>query len=242
MEMTLPASRLRLALWFRGKSVSKNLQRVLMICAAGNLAVVAWDLATGGIYFRAFGIVFSSWEIAKPLRYAGVCAAVAIWLRDRGAATTSWDQIQRFSARTACALAVASIITAYLFGIRAAGGADAFGYVSEAQLWAEGRLIAPDPLAPLANEIGAAVTPLGYAIAATRDALVPTYPAGLPLFMAGAQRLAGREAVYVVVPLLGGLTIWMTYLIWLRVAGARTGLITALLVALSPRFTFHTVE
>jgi Dolichyl-phosphate-mannose-protein mannosyltransferase len=222
--------------------VSKNLQRALVIVAAANLAVVAWDLAQGGIYFRIFGFVFSSWEVGKPLRYAGVCVAVAIWLRDRGAATTSWDQIQRFSARTACALAVASIVTASVFGVRAAGGADAFGYVSEAQLWAERRLVAPDPLAPLANEIGGAVAPLGYAIAATRDALVPIYPPGLPLFMAGAQRLAGREAVYLVVPLLGGLTIWMTYLIGLRVADARTGLIAALLVAFSPLFVFHTLE
>jgi Dolichyl-phosphate-mannose-protein mannosyltransferase len=222
--------------------VSKRLQRILVICAVANLAVVAWDLATGGIYFRIFGIVFSSWEIAKPVRYAGVCAAVAIWLRDRGAATTSWDQIQRFSARTACALAVASIITACLFGIRAAGGADAFGYVSQAQLWAEGRLIAADPLAPLANEIGTAVVPLGYAMGATRDTLVPTYPAGLPLLMAAAQRLAGCQAVYLVVPLLGGLTVWMTYLIGLRVADARAGLVAALLVAFSPLFVFHTFE
>jgi len=222
--------------------VAKNLQRVLVICAAANLAVVAWDLATGGIYFRIFGIVFSSWEVAKPLRYAAVCATVAIWLRDRGAATTSWDQLPTFSARAASALAVASTITACLFGIRAAGGADAFGYISQAQLWTEGRLIAPDPLAPLANEIGAAVVPLGYALGATRDTLVPTYPAGLPLLMAAAQRLAGREAVYVVVPLLGGLTVWITYLIGLRVADARTGLIAALLVAFSPLFVFHTFE
>ena len=220
--------------------MSKNLQRALVICAAANLAVVAWDLATGGIYFRVFGLVFSSWEVAKPLRYAGVCAAVAIWLRDRGVATTSWDLIQQFSTRTACTLAVASIITACVFGVRATSGADVFGYVSQAQLWAEGRLIAPDPLAPLANEIGAAVAPIGYAMGATRDTLVPTYPAGLPLFMAGAQRLAGCQAVYVVVPLLGGLTVWMTYLIGLRVADARTGLIAALLVAFSPLFVFHT--
>jgi hypothetical protein len=60
--------------------------------------------------------------------------------------------------------------------------------------------------------------------------------------MAGAQRLAGREAVYVVVPLLGGLTIWMTYLIGLRVADARVGLVAALLVAFSPLFVFHTFE
>jgi hypothetical protein len=71
--------------------VSKNLQRALWICAAANLAIVAWDLVTGGIYYRLFGVVFSSWEIAKPLRYAAVSVTVAIWLRERGAATTSWE-------------------------------------------------------------------------------------------------------------------------------------------------------
>ena len=227
-------------LWFRREPVSKHLQCILVFFAAANLAVVAWDLVTGGIYFRVFGIVFSSWEVAKPLRYAAVCATVAIWLRDRGAATTSWDQLPRFATQTACALAGASILTASLLGIRAAAGADSFGYVSQASLWAERRLIAPDPLAPLGNEIGAAVAPLGYTLAATRDTLVPTYPPGLPMVMAVAQRLAGREAVYVVVPLLGGLTVWMTYLIGLRVADARTGLIAALLVAFSPLFVFHT--
>lgn len=229
--------------------MSKRLQHLLLCCAAANLAVVVWDLATGGIYFDIHGFVFSSWEIAKPVRYAAVCTAVALWLHDRGAATTSWDLIPRFSAHAACALACASIITAGLFGIRAAGGADAFGYVSQAQLWTDGRLIAPDPLAPLARDIGGAVAPLGYAMARAGDAsmtmrhaLVPTYPPGLPLTMSLAQRLAGRQAVYSVVPLLGGLAVWMTYLIGLRVADGRTGLVAALLVAFSPLFMFQTFE
>ena len=84
----MPAPGLRLA---SHEIVSKNLQRALWICAAANLAVVAWDLATGGIHFQFFGVVLSSWEIAKPLRYAAISATVAIWLRDRGAATTSWE-------------------------------------------------------------------------------------------------------------------------------------------------------
>jgi hypothetical protein len=221
--------------------VSKNIQRALALCAAANLAVVAWDLSTGGIYLRIFGVVFSSWEIAKPLRYAVVCATVAIWLRDRGSNNTSWDQMPRFASHIVCALTIASVIGAVLFGVRAAGGADVFGYISEAQLWAEGRIIAPDPLAPLAHEIGSAVAPLGYALSTTGDALVPTYPPGLPLVMAFAQRLGGREAVYMVVPVLGGLTVWMTYLTGLRAADARVGLLAALLVAFSPLFMFHTL-
>jgi dolichyl-phosphate-mannose-protein mannosyltransferase len=222
--------------------VSKKLQRALLFCAAANLAVVAWDLATGGIYIAVGRLVFSSWEIAKPVRYAVVCLAVAIWLRDRRAATTSWDLLPRFSSAAALAVVFVSVIVAGLLGIRAAGGADAYGYVSQAQLWADGRLVAPDPLAPLANEVGRAVTPLGYTIAPAYDALVPTYPPGLPLLMAAAQLAAGPRAVYAIVPLLGGLTIWLTYLVGARMADERTGLVAALLIAFSPLFMFHTFE
>lgn len=223
------------------ETVAKKLQRALIVCAAVNVAVVAWDLATGGIYVTVFGFVFSSWEIAKPIRYAGACLAVAIWLRDRDSAPTTWECIPQWSARGARAIALTSIIIAGFFGIRAAGGADAFGYVSQAQLWMEGRLIAPEPLT-LGSDLGAAVAPLGYTLAMTPDAIVPTYPPGLPLLMASAQRLAGRQAVYIVVPLLGGLTVWMTYLIGLRMGDARAGVMAALLVAFSPLFLFHTLE
>jgi len=222
--------------------VSTKLQRALLICAAANLAVAGWDLATGGIYIKVFGVVFSSWETSKPIRYAAVCAAVALWLRDRGAAATSWDLVPRFSAQAARALAFTSIVIAGFLGIRAAGGADAFGYESQAQLWTDGRLIAADPLAPLAADVGVAVAPLGYTLSKAGDGLVPTYPPGLPLVMSFAQRLAGREAVYAIVPLLGGVTVWMTYLIGLRVADGSTGLVAALLVTFSPLFMFHTFE
>src|SRR4029079_19639297 len=115
-------------------------------------------------------------------------------------------------------------------------------YISQSQLWAEGRLIAADPLAPLAKDLGVAVAPLGYPLSLTGEGLVSTYPPGLPLVMAFAQRLAGREAVYAVVPLFGGLTVWMTYLIGVRVADGRTGLVAALVVTFSPLFMFHTFE
>src|SRR5262249_50385789 len=156
----------------------------LIVLAAASLAVVAWDLATGGIYFTVFGVVVSSWEMVKPIRYGAACAAVAIWLQDRVSATPSWDLLPRWAGTRARAAAIAAIVIASWFGIRAAGGADAFGYISQARLWAERRLVAPDPLAPLAQHLGRAVAPLGYTLASTPDAIVPIYSPGLPLLMA----------------------------------------------------------
>ena len=120
--------------------MTERLQRALIGVAVVNLAVVAWDVASGGIYFTVFGRVVSSWEVMKPIRYAAACAAVAIWLQDRTGATTSWDLICRWAGRAARAIVIVSIVMAGWFGIRAAGGADAFGYISQAELWVERQL------------------------------------------------------------------------------------------------------
>jgi 4-amino-4-deoxy-L-arabinose transferase-like glycosyltransferase len=66
--------------------------------------------------------------------------------------------------------------------------------------------------------------------------IVPTYPPGLPLVMAAAQRLAGEGAVHAVVPLQGGVAVWLTFLLGRRLGGARAGLAAALLLASSPVF------
>ena len=222
--------------------MTRKIQWFLVFCAVANIVVVLYDLAAGGIWFRILGIKFSSWEIHKPVRYAAACLAVAIWLRDRDQTATTWDLLPRWSGRAALLLAIGSAVLAAWFGIHAAGGADAFGYVSEAQLWADGRLVAPDPLAPVAPELGLATVPLGYTRAGFPGAIVPTYSPGLPILMAFAQRLGGGHAVYAVVPLLAALAVWMTYVIGRRTDEARTGIVAAALLAFSPLFLLETME
>src|SRR5262245_63597628 len=111
-----------------------RLQIALVVCAIVNLAIAAWDAATGGINVTVLGISFTSWEIRRPLGYAAMCAAGAVWLRDRSAAVTTWDLMARHSRWIAVAIAVASTAVAIHFGIFAAGGADGYGYVSQAGL------------------------------------------------------------------------------------------------------------
>ncbi len=222
---------------------SRRLQTVLFIVAAGNLAVLLWDLATGGIYVKILGhVVFSSSDTRRPFGAAVICGAAALWLRDRSAAIPTWELIPRYSRWIAAAAAVVCVVVAVRFGVFVAGGADSYGYVSEANLWATGRLVVPDRLAGLPTWLGRATAPVGYRPALKPGAIVPIYSPGFPLAMALAQRVAGPSAGYYVVPLLGGLAVWLTYVLAERSFGAVTALMACVVFAASPLFLFHTFE
>jgi hypothetical protein len=220
----------------------RRLRTVLFIVAAGNLAVLLWDLATGGIYFKVFGHVVSSSDTRRPFWAAAACGAVVLWLRDRGGAIPTWDLIPRCSRWIAAAAAVTCVVVAVQFGAFVAGGADSYGYVSEADLWATGRLVMPDGLAGLPPWLGRATAPVGYRPALKPGAIVPIYSPGFPLAMALAQRVAGSWSGYYVVPLLGGLAVWLTYTLAERSFGAATAVMACVLFAASPLFLFHTLE
>src|SRR5207237_138992 len=104
------------------------LRRTLLGLAALNLAVVAWDVTMGGIYFTVFGVTFSSWEIAKPLLYAAGCAATSVWLRDRAAARVSWDALAPWTAGDGAVFLVVPLFAGmavwftYVAGARAIDG------------------------------------------------------------------------------------------------------------------------
>jgi len=219
-----------------------TLQRSLLALAALNLAVVVWDIVGGGIYFTVFGVVVSSWEVAKPLRYAAGCAATAVWLHDRAAVRASWDAWPSWTARAAAALALASSGVAIWFGVRAAGGADAYGYVSEAAQWLRHSLVADDPLAAITPQLGAAVAPVGYTLAPGGGGLVAVYPPGLPLTMAFAQWLGGAGAVFLVVPVFAGMAVWFTYVAGARAVSDRVGLVAAIALSCSPLFFLQSFE
>lgn len=125
-----------------------------------------------------------------------------------------------------------------LTGTFIVNGSDSYGYVSEAHLLSTGTFRVEQPFVrdvtwPFARE---SFAPLGYRPAREGDAIVPTYSPGLPMVMAGFEWLAGRDAVFYVVPMLGGLAVWATYLMGRRLGGPWIGVGAALLVATSPPF------
>jgi hypothetical protein len=223
---------------------TRALQLGLVALGLGGLAVALWDVSKGGFYFNILGIRVSSWEAYKPFRIGMLAMIAAFWLKDRWAAPdqTSWRRLPRWAPWITAGIVVTSVAIAIRFGIFAAGGADAYGYVSQASLWARGQLVTPDPLAAVESMLGQAAVPLGYRLAPIPGAIVPIYSPGLPLAMALALKIAGPSAVYYVVPMLGGLAVWLTYILGARLEGPITGTIAAVLFAFSPLFIFHTLE
>jgi hypothetical protein len=223
---------------------ARRLQIVLAIVALAAASIAVWDLVTDGFFFHVLGIRVSSREAYKPFRIALLTVVAIIQLNDWQSppAGVSWNALTRWARWIALGAAIASMALAFRYGIFAAGGADAYGYVSQAQLFARGQLSAPDPLAAVATTVGHSAAPLGYQLSRTPGRIVPTYPAGLPMTMAAAIVLGGETAAYLVIPLFAGATVWLTYLLGVRIADARAGLIAAILVTFSPIFVFQSLE
>ena len=156
----------------------------------------------------------------------------------------AWDARERHARWVAAAAAAFAMAVGLVKGTRVAGSADSYGYVSQALLWLKGLPIQAEPLAaatpwPLSAW---SVSPLGYRPGVEAGVIVPTYPPGLPLVMAAFAGVGGPGAVYWVVPLLGALAVWLTYVLGRRYADATSGAAAALLLAASPVFLYQLVQ
>jgi len=150
---------------------------------------------------------------------------------------------RRWPSVIAGSLAVVVFAAGVRWGAMVAGGADSYGYVSQAGLWLRGLPTVRQDVVRGAPWPDAAETwsPLAYRPSPREpDTLVPIYPPGLPLLMALFQAVGGYCAGFFVVPLSGALTVWLTFALGRRVFG-RDGvaLFGALLVAASPVFLYQ---
>lgn len=144
------------------------------------------------------------------------------------------------------ALAMSAIVGAATWnhGAFIAGGADSSGYLTETRLWLAGSLeVLPPNLEPVRFQHGNQVlAPLGLKPAAGTDHLVPTYPPGYPLLMAGFELAAGSAAKFWVVPLTAALLVWTVFTLGRRLAGPAVGLLSAAGTAASPTLLFQAVQ
>ena len=226
----------------------KALRRVLLAAAC---IATAWSAALvlfGGFNTRVFGIAIRSRNPDRALMIA--CIAVAAYFvaggriprdtarRVGSAAAEIGRALLMRPGLIAAVLALTLAITAFVAGTRIAGGADAYGYVSQADLWLAGELVIKQPWVaeiPWPNAEWS-FSPLGYRPAEPPGqwAIVPTYSPGLPLLLAGAKLLGGQCALFAAVPLLTGLGVLVTYGIGKRLVSPWGGIIAAWLVAASP--------
>jgi hypothetical protein len=141
----------------------------------------------------------------------------------------------------AAAVALTVVVIGFVEGALVAAGADAWGYVSQADLWLSGSLRLEQPLMrELSARIPPALmAPLAYTASPARMDLVPAVGPGLPMLMALAALAGGREAVFYVVPVAAGIAIGAAYVIGKRIAGRWAGVATAVLLATSPAFLFQ---
>lgn len=227
-------------------------QAFLAVCCLSTAwAALIW--LTGGFTVRVLGVRLSSRqpEAAIALGVLSGLTATALatsgerrralpkasqWIRGR---LTRLDQESSRAAPAIAALASIAIIAVGIrWGTFVAGGADAYGYASQADLWARGNLHIEQPLMedarwPFPKE---SLTPLGYRPSPDGISIVPHYSPGLPMLMGLFERIAGRTAVFYVVPLLGGLAVWATYLLGAALVSRWTGAAAAILLATAPVF------
>jgi hypothetical protein len=140
----------------------------------------------------------------------------------------------------AAVLTLLVILTGLRWNTRVAAAADAYGYVSQVDLWLRGNLHIDQSFAasvPWPNPRWS-FAPLGYVPAPASQEIVPQYPAGLSLLMAAARVAFGYCAMFWVVPFCGGALVLATYAIGCRIDRPAVGLAAAWLVATSPAMLF----
>lgn len=222
---------------------------LLIVITAG------WALLVGalhGIDLRRSGFRLASEDPTRPaviaiallLAFAAVfpqnarAGARRLLAAARGRGTI--DVIDDAAPAIAVLLSVLVLFLSLKFGAFVAGGADSYGYISQADLWLAGDLTIEQPLAFQVpwEDPDWTLTPLGYRPTDVRGTIVPIYAPGLPLMMAAAKLTIGGFGPYLLTPLLGAATVWLTYLLGARVWSPLVGLGAAAWLSSSPSFLF----
>jgi Dolichyl-phosphate-mannose-protein mannosyltransferase len=233
----------------QGRTRLRRRLTTVLFAAAAILGTYAATVAmTGGFDIRVGGVRVRSHAWIRPALPAAILAGIwliAVRRRLAAGAARAWPTFE--SAVAARALVAGAVLwtaaAGIFFGTFAAGGADSYGYVSQAMLLAEGRLTDTVPR-DLVTEFRLppwTLTPLGFVPGRGPAVIAPTYPPGFPLLMAPAAAVSAA-GVYFVVPLFGILAIWLSYRLGLAMGDPLAGGVAAVLVSVSPTFVFQVVQ
>jgi 4-amino-4-deoxy-L-arabinose transferase-like glycosyltransferase len=140
--------------------------------------------------------------------------------------------------RAALLIATGIFVIGWLYGSKGVGGADEYGYLSEANLWLHGPVREPMRFReePGWQAWAGGLAPLGYWMNPSSDGydMVPSYPPGLPFMLAAAKVVAGETGAYAVAPLCGAMLVLVTFGLGRRLVSDGAGLVAAALLASSP--------
>ena len=204
-------------------------------------------LLTGGFLLHAGPLALSSRDPVRPLIVAVVLLAAGRLLLPGEAFADVVRLIaggrDRLAGRVAAVAAVAVLVCSIAWSTRAAGGSDSSCYVLQAEAFAHGRVTLADPLpGVLPDATPAMFAPTGFVPSRiTPFAAVPICGPGLALAMAAA-RIAGRDAIFLLVPVFAALAVWLTFLLGRRLDDDLAGATAAVLLATSPIFLYQSVQ
>ena len=221
-------------------------RRTLYVLAILALAWALIALATGGLGWMIGPLRVSS---RQPLRPAVVGVAAALFYARR-CSRAEMDEDGRWLLRwlrRAPVLILPLVVLLGLFaglyyGSFAAAGSDSYGYVSQAPLWLHGDLHIKQPWVGQMSwpQRDWSFAPLGYRPSSPDGTIVPTYSPGLPMVMAIFLAVFGPNGPFYVVPVLGALALWVTYLLGVEITRSRAaGACASLLLLSSPVFLAH---
>ena len=225
---------------------AKLVDSIFLIAIAAGAVLAAIAVFGPGVHTTAYGIRLSSQTVWRPAFVASIASACLLYRSERlqQKVATLWSHILHHAWPAAIFLGTVTVMIAFRVSAFEAVGADQYGYVSQAHLWAAGNLVQHEPLSLRAPwpQREWTFSPLGYRPGLQPGTIVPAYPAGLPLLMAGLLVVFGRDGPFFVVPVLGGVAIVTAFLLGRRVAGEMCGLATAALLLTSPIFLFQLKE
>ena len=187
----------------------------VLACVLPVWAVVAYF--TGGVGWMLGPIRISSRQPFRPLLIGLALAGWYFWKYPRAEREDDGRWLQRWTARVLPLAVPPAVLLAVYFGIHygsfAAAGSDSYGYLSQARLWLSG---IPRVEQPWVQDFSWpnrewVFSPLGYRPFSPDGTIVPTYPPGLPMLMAGSFALFGDNGAFYVVPVLAALLLWLTY-------------------------------
>lgn len=203
---------------------------------------------TGGFKVSIAGFRLSSHSWHRPALVAAAGAIVlAIAARAQIVAAlrrlSTVLESSRHAGWVVAATAVWTLSIGIGFGTFANGGADSYGYVGQARLFAHGKLTDTIPVSPDYQwpNVEYTLTPLGFTKGQSPGVIAPLYPPGLPMILAPFAAISER-AIYCVVPLFGVLLIWMTYRFGVLSGDGVAGAWAAVFVALSPTFLYQLIQ
>ena len=216
-----------------------------LAAAAGVWAAVT--AVAGGFIIGVGRFRVSSRDGLRPLLAAVLLLVAARFLLGgvefrRGLARIAGADRGGVPRRVACVAALAVLVFSLAWNTRAAGGSDSSCYVLQAEAFAHGRSSLDAALDALPDAPAAMLSPTGF-VPSPRPphAPVPICGPGLALMMALPSLLA-RDAVFLVVPALAALTVWLTFVFGRQLDDDVTGACAAVLVACSPILLYQAVQ